>query len=147
MIEDQVLSDLKQALQNGDAVAVSVLRLLKSELHNARIAAGAELDEAERLKVVRKEAKKRTEAAAMYRQAGQEERAATEEAEAAVLQRYLPAAADPAKVEAFARDVLAELPDRSPRQKGVLIQRLRAEFGEALDGSQAAAIASRLLDS
>lgn len=145
MIEEAILTDLKQAMQNGDATAVSVLRLLRSEIHNARIAAGADLDEAEQLKIVRKELKKRTEAAALYRTADRPQQAEAEEAEAAVLQRYLPAAADPAAVEAFGRQVLAELPDRTPRQKGVLIQRIRAQFGEQVDGGEVARLADQLL--
>jgi len=144
-MDDRITTDLKQAMQNGDTVAVSVLRLLRSELHNARIATGADLDEADQLKVVRKELKKRTEAATLYREAGHEDRAAAEEAEAAVLKPYLPAEADPAAVEAFGRQVLAELEDRSPRQKGVLIQRIRAQFGEQVDGATVARLADQLL--
>ena len=46
-MQERLVADLKQALLAKDSRAVSVLRMLKSELHNAQISSGKELDEAE----------------------------------------------------------------------------------------------------
>jgi uncharacterized protein YqeY len=143
-MQEQLINDLKQALRDGDSTAVSVLRMLKSELHNAHIAQGSELTEDDTIKVIRKEVKKRNEAAAAFQKAGNTERAASEEAEAAILSRYLPAQADAAVVEAFAREAFAQLPDHTPRQKGVLIQQVLQKFNGQVDGSTVAAMVNTL---
>lgn len=143
-MEEQLIQDLKQALKNGDTTAVSVLRMLKSELTNARIAAGNPLSEEDILKVIRKEVKKRGEAATSFRSGNREEQARQEEAEAAILQAYLPAQADPVVVEAFTREAFAALPDHTPRQKGALIQAVRTKFGGQVDGKFVADLVNQI---
>ena len=144
-MQERLIADLKQALLAKDSRAVSVLRMLKSELHNAQISSGKELDEAETLKVLRKEIKKRTEASAAYTNAGSPERAQEEELEAEVLRKYLPPQADIAQVEAFVREVISGLEDRSPRQKGVVIQQVLAKFAGQVESSEVAGLVNRLL--
>ena len=144
-LEEQLTADLKQAMLSQDSVAVSVLRLLRSELKNAEIAAGSSLSEDQSFQVIRKESKKRHDAAAAYRQAGNEERAASEEAEAKVIESYLPAQADPTEIEAFAAGIIAGLPEATARQRGTVIQQTLAKFGAAADSKVVAGIVSRLL--
>lgn len=90
MTVDQIQEDLKQAQLSRDEVRVSTLRLLLSEIRNAQIAKGDTLEGQELIGVIQKELKKRREAAAGFRQGGREEQAQKEEAEAGVLQAYLP---------------------------------------------------------
>lgn len=88
---DKIQNDLKAAQLARDEVKVSTLRLLLSEINNARIAKGQELAEEEILAVIGREVKKRKEAAAGFRQGGREEQAQKEEAESKILEGYLPA--------------------------------------------------------
>ena len=65
-IEKQIDADLKTAMLAGDKDKAETLRGLKSALHNAAIAAGAQasgLSEEQVQKILASEAKKRTEAA------------------------------------------------------------------------------------
>ena len=82
--------DLKNAQLARDGVKVSTLRLLISEVKNAEIAKGQPLTDADIVSVVQKEAKRRKEAAAGFRQGSREEQAKKEEAELAILETYLP---------------------------------------------------------
>lgn len=84
-------NDLKNAQLSRDAVKVSTLRLLLSEIKNAEIAKGMKLEEQDIISIVQKEVKKRKEAAEGYRLGGREESAQKEEAELKVLESYLPA--------------------------------------------------------
>jgi len=142
---EQLTSDLKQAMLSKDSMAVSVLRLLRSELKNAEIASGDSLSEDQSIQVIRKEVKKRREAAASFRQAGSEERATGEEAEATVLESYLPTQADPAAIEAFVKSIVVGLAEAGPKQRGDVIRQTMAKFGSAADGKVVAGIVSRLL--
>lgn len=81
--------DLKQAQLNRDEINTSTLRLLLSEIHNVQIQKGQVSDE-DIISVIQKEAKKRQEAAESFKAGGRGEQAQREEAEAAILEGYLP---------------------------------------------------------
>ena len=88
-----VQSDLTDAIRQRDAVRSGTLRLALTSITNEEVSGteARELSDAEVLKVLAKEAKKRKEAATAYAGAGRPELAAKEEAELAVLEAYLPA--------------------------------------------------------
>lgn len=85
-IAEQVNEDVKQALRAGEKERVGALRLLLSELQKA-----AKDGSADELAVLRRERKRRLEAAGAYREAGHADRAAGEEREAQLIDSYLPA--------------------------------------------------------
>lgn len=87
---DKIQNDLKQAQLKRDEIKVSTLRLLLSEIKNAEISKGADLEKQDIISVFSKEVKKRKEAAAGFRSGNREESAQKEEAEAKVLKDYLP---------------------------------------------------------
>lgn len=87
---DKLQQDLKQAQLDRDEVKVSTLRLLLSEVKNLEIQKQSELNDSDIQSLIQKELKKRTESIAAFRSGGREEMAQKEEAEAKVLQAYLP---------------------------------------------------------
>ena len=143
-LEERLTSDLKQAMLNKESVVVSVLRILKSEMKNASIAAGGTLNDEQATQVIRREINKRQDAATAYRNVKSEERALSEEAEATVLKAYLPAQADSADVEAFVKTLIATFPEVGPKQRGDLIRQTMAHFSSQTDGKTVSEIVSRL---
>ena len=91
-ILEQIKVDLQGAMRAGEKERVGALRMVLSELQKAAKEGGddASSPEAE-LAVLRRERKRRLEAAAAYRDAGHQERAAGEQSEAALIGTYLPA--------------------------------------------------------
>jgi len=83
---DQVKRDVTTALKAGEKERVGALRLVLSELQKAEKEGS---DDAQA--VLRRERKRRLDAAGQFRDAGREELAAGEEAEAELIQGYLPA--------------------------------------------------------
>ena len=144
-LEDQITSDLKTALLSSNATAVSVLRLLKSELKNASIAQTGALDEAAGFQVIRREIKKRQDAAELYRKGGRAEQASQEEAEGLILEKYLPAQANPQEVETFIKQAIQEIPNPSAKNKGEIIKLALSKFGNQVDGRTVSEIVNRLL--
>lgn len=137
---------ITEALRSGDALRTLVLRMLRSELHNAKIAQGSELSEEEMLVIAKREVKKREEAARAYEAAGSGERAASERAELAILNEYLPAAAD----EALVRQHILNLKQQGaipqgPAAIGAVMRSLKERFGATLDGQRAAALIREVL--
>ncbi len=85
-IEEQLKSDLATAMKAGEKERVGALRMVLSELQkDAKLGGGDEQA------VLRRERKRRLEAAEAYREAGREELAASEQNEAELIAGYLPA--------------------------------------------------------
>ncbi len=137
------------ARRSRDEVALSTLSLLKSELVKSSKEPGAAgtVDDGLVLRIARKEVKKREEAIDAYRKAGREETARREEAEMAVLRRYLPAAMSADEVEAEVRAVIAELKPEGPKAFGAVMKAATARLAGRAEGAQVAAAAKKLLGS
>lgn len=92
MLADQIQSDLKTAMKARDTQAVAALRMVLARIKETRVSAGHgdEVTDDEVQTLIGREAKRRTEAARAFSDAGRDELAAKEEAELAILQRYLP---------------------------------------------------------
>lgn len=91
MMIDQIKQDMIAALKAGEAVRLSVLRMLVSELNYKKINVQRELVDQDVLEVVGREIKKRKEAIVAYRQGGRDDQAKSEEEELQILQAYMPA--------------------------------------------------------
>src|SRR6202020_1356826 len=85
-ILDEIKADLHGAMRAGEKDKVGALRLVLSELQKAE-KEGSD----DELAVLRRERKRRLEAAHAYREAGHEDRAGAEEAEGELIAGYLPA--------------------------------------------------------
>jgi uncharacterized protein YqeY len=88
---DRIDKDVKAAMKSGDATRRDALRLVLSSLRDAEKAAQRPLTDAEGQAVLRRELKRRREAAKAFEDAGHADRAAAEESEAALIEGYLPA--------------------------------------------------------
>lgn len=91
MLQDTVKTDVVAAMKSGQALKLSVLRMLSSELNYKKIEVQRDLTDEDVVGVLNKEAKKRREAIASYNAANRMEQAKKEEEELAILQAYLPA--------------------------------------------------------
>jgi uncharacterized protein YqeY len=87
----QIESDLVNAMKAKDQVALETLRGLKVRLQNEKIAKLKDLSEEEMVSLVKSEIKRRREAADSFKTGGRQEMADKELAEAAILEKYLPA--------------------------------------------------------
>jgi uncharacterized protein YqeY len=143
-LQEQITADLKTAMLARESESVSVLRMLNAEIKNAAIASGQALDESQLVQLIRKEIKKRKETAAAYIQAGSTDRAASEESEAILLEKYLPPAVDSALVEAFLKQEASKLGTLEPKHRGELIRAAMQQFSGQVDGKVVSDLVSQL---
>lgn len=151
-LKEQLRADLTAAMKARDELVKATLRMTLTAIGNAEVAGteARELDDAEVLKVIAKEAKKRAEAAEAFAGAGREELAAQERAEGEVLARYLPSQLTDDELAAIARAAVdaaaAELGERpGPRQMGQVMKRATAAVAGRADGGRVAAAVRALL--
>ena len=91
-LKQTMQADLTNAMRSGDADTVRTLRMVLTNISQAEVSGtqAHELSEADEVALLSTELKRRRESAEAFAAAGREELAAAEEAEAAVIQRYLP---------------------------------------------------------
>src|SRR3954447_26499770 len=102
-IADTVKQDLAVAMKAGEKDRVGALRLVLSELQKAEKAG-----DSDELAVLRRERKRRLEAAAAFRDAGRDELVAGEEAEAEIIAAYLPAELSDEELRSIVANAIAE---------------------------------------
>jgi uncharacterized protein YqeY len=109
--------------------------MIKAALMKAKVDSPKPLDDAAEMQILKSMIKQRTEAAEAFRKAGREEQAAKEEAERALIEGYLPAAASEAEIEAAIAAALAETGVTSLKQMGVVMKATQEKLkGKTVDG-------------
>ena len=144
-LKDQIASDLKQALKEGDETRKRTVRLLMSAVHNAEIEKRAELDDGGVLALIAKQVKQRHDSAEEFRRGNRQDLVDKEESEAVILQAYLPPAMSREDVEAAARKVIAEVGAQGPRDMGKVMGPLTAQLRGLADGAEISAVVRELL--
>ena len=141
--EARLRDDLRDAMKQRAATTVSVLRGLLAVIANRRIEIGGEVSSAEILGLVQRESKTREEAEEFARKAGRADLVEQNEAERALLARYLPTMLDPDALTALVRGWIAEGVDTM----GALMARLKERHPGQYDGKRASEIVRKLLAS
>ena len=142
----RIQKELTAAMKAKEELRLSVLRMLKTALHNRRIEKGAELDDAEALAVVKSLVKQRRESVEEYRKANRPERAAAEEKEIAILEGYLPAAVSEEAVKAAVEEAVTETGAATPKDIGKVMKAVLARFaGQNVDGKRVNDLVRQLL--
>jgi uncharacterized protein YqeY len=141
---EQVKSDITAAMKSGERDRVGALRLVSSELQKSHkdAAAGTEADE---VAVLQRERKRRLEAAEAYREAAREDLAETEEAEAALIEVYLPAQLSDEELQAIVGDVVAETGASSPKEMGRVMSMVMPRLQGRADGKRVSAVVKEKL--
>jgi uncharacterized protein YqeY len=128
-------SQIVDAMKARQADRLSALRMMKTAIKNKQIENREKFSDAEAVKALQTLAKQRRESADAFRGAGREEQAAKEEAELAVVEEFLPAAASDADVEAAVAEAIAETGATSMRDVGrVMPAAMKRLAGKTVDG-------------
>jgi uncharacterized protein len=140
-ILEELQTRAKDALKAGRKEEVGSLRLLISEIQKAAKDSRQDLDEHAELQVLKRERKKRVEAAEAYRQGDRLELAEHEEFEVKLIDEFLPKQLDEAGLAALVDRAIADVGATSPRDMGKVMSAVMAAGGAQVDGK----LASRLV--
>jgi uncharacterized protein len=132
-IADQVKSDMTAAMKAGERDRAQALRLVLASLQQAAKEGGDELA------VLRRERKRRHDAAAAFRDGGRPERAEQEEAEAQLISAYLPDELPDSELERIVADAVRETGASEQRDMGKVMGRVMPEVGARADGRRVSA--------
>jgi uncharacterized protein YqeY len=132
---DQVQKDMVAAMKAHEATRLDALRMLKTALMKHKVDSMKELDEQSELQILNMLVKQRRESAEMFRKGNRPELADKEEAELKLIESYMPSAPTDAEIDAAIAAALAETPDASIKQMGVVMKAAQAKLaGKRVDG-------------
>ncbi len=132
-LKSRIQADLVEARKARDKARVLVLSTIRSDIRNREIDSGGSLDDDGVVQVISKAIKQRKDAADQMRSGGREELAQVEEAQAEVLQAYLPELLTEGEVRALIREAIADGVD----QMGPLMGRIMPQIRGRYDGKDA----------
>jgi len=132
---DQVSKDMVAAMKAHEATRLDALRMLKTALMKYKVDTMKELDEQSELQILNMLVKQRRESADMFRKGNRVELAEKEEAELKLIESYMPSAPTEAEIDAAIAAALAETPNASIKQMGVVMKAAQAKLaGKRVDG-------------
>src|SRR4051794_21570653 len=118
-LTDRVSEELRTAMKSGQRTRLNGLRLLVSALQRAeKDRPAGEFTDRDAEAVLRRERKQRVEAATAYRDAGNDERAAAEEADIPLIDEFLPQALSEDELAALVDEAIAETGASTMRDMG-----------------------------
>ena len=130
-ITEQVRADINAAMKAAERERTAALRMVLSELQKAAKEGGDD-----EVAVLRRERKRRLEAAAQFKDAGRSELAAKEESEADLITGYLPSELGDAELDAIISQAIEETGAREPRDMGQVMKAVMSRAGGRADGKR-----------
>jgi uncharacterized protein YqeY len=174
-IQEQLQQDLKEAMRSRDQLRVYVIRMALAALKNAQMALVEEaydeasaaaattgqegapvtpdvtidrnvvLSEAAMQETIAREVKRRRDAAEIYRKGQREDLASREEAEAGILETYLPRQLTAEELRPLLADAIAEMGANSIAEMGKVMPALMQQFKGRADGRVISQLAREIL--
>ena len=149
MIRDDIKTATIAAMKGGDKAATGTLRLMQAAIKNRdielRTSDTALDDDALVTEVLQKMIKQRRESVELYRKGGREELAAAEEAEIAVIERFLPAQLSDEEASAAIQAIIAETGASSIKDMGRVMALVKERLGSAIEPARASGLVKAAL--
>ncbi|HWX95258.1 MAG TPA: GatB/YqeY domain-containing protein [Solirubrobacteraceae bacterium] len=142
VIVDEIKTDLQGAMRAGEKERVGALRLVLSELQKA-----AKEGTDDELVVLRRERKRRLEAAGAYRDAGREDLAEGEQAEAELISGYLPAELSDEELRTIVEQAVRDSGAESAKDMGMAMKQAMAVVDGRADGKRVSGLVRASLQS
>ncbi|MDD7456456.1 MAG: GatB/YqeY domain-containing protein [Bacteroidales bacterium] len=145
-LEQQIQKDIMEAMKTHDTVRLNAVRAIKSEILLAKTSSTEhELEDSDVMKLIQKLVKQRKESAEMYVQAGRQELADNELAEAKFMGSYLPKALSEDEVRNILKQIIAEVGASSPKDMGKVMGAATKRLAGQADGRTISTIVKELL--
>jgi len=149
MIRDDIKAATIAGMKGGDKETTATLRLVSAAIKNrdieARTGSAPADDDQLVTEVLQKMIKQRRESADVYRKGGREDRAAAEESEIAVIERFLPRQMSDEEARAAIAAIVAETGASSIKDMGRVMAEVKARHAGELEPARASALVKAAL--
>ncbi|MGR8979168.1 MAG: GatB/YqeY domain-containing protein [Gammaproteobacteria bacterium] len=136
LLTDRLKDDMKAAMKSGDKFRLGVIRFILAAIKQVEVDERIALDNDRVIQVLDKLLKQRKESIRQFLDAGRNDLAEKEEAEARVIQDYLPQALSEAEIDAMIKDAIAQSGAQSVKDMGKVMGLIKAKMQGRADMSE-----------
>lgn len=145
-LKEQIDADYKSAMKARDSLKISVLRLLRSAIHNTEIDKQRPLTDDEILSVIQSEVRKRRESIEAFQQGGRQDLMEKEQRELEILESYLPKQLTREELEILIKETIKEVGAFSVRDMGKVMGALMPKVRGRADGREVNNLVRQILE-
>lgn len=144
-LQERLLEDLRDAMRQKDEVRRSTLRLVRAAVQNEEIAQQKKLDDAGIINAISRLVRQHQESITEFRRGNRPDLVQREEAELAILQKYMPQQLGREEIAQLAREAIAKVGARGPSDSGKVMGQLMPQVRGRADGAEVSRIVAQLL--
>ena len=147
-LEQQVMSEMKDAMKAKNEGVLRALRAIKAEIIKAKTdpGAGGEINEATEQKFLQRMMKQRRDSLEIFEKQGREDLASKEKEEMAVIERFLPKQLSEAELKEAIQKIIAETGASSPADMGKVMGIASKQLAGLADGKTISTVVKELLN-
>ena len=145
IMEERINKELKEALKNKESIKVSVLRMLKSDIHNLSIQKKAKLKKEDVIRVIRKQVGQHKDSIEQFTKGKRDDLVEKEKKELTILEAFLPKVMPQEELQKIINDVIKELGASTKKDMGKVIKAVIEKSAGRVDGKTVSQAVSQLL--
>ena len=146
-IKSKLEDDLKQAMRERDVLRRDVIRYIRSEIRNQEIRLQRDLEDADAVQVLSRQAQQRRDSIEAFQKANRQDLVDKERAELGVIAEYLPQQMSEAEIDELASATIAEVGAAGPRDMGKVMSAIMPQVRGRAEGKTVSALVSAKLRS
>ena len=146
-IKAKLEDDLKQAMRERNAPRRDVIRYIRSEIRNQEIRLRRDLEDADALQVLSRQAQQRRDSIEAFQKANRQDLVDKERAELDIIAEYLPRQMSEAEIDELATAAIAQVGATGPRDMGKVMSALMPQVRGRTEGKTVSALVSAKLRS
>ena len=132
---ETIQKDIVAAMKSKEEMKLGVLRMVKAAIQLKEVEKLRKLDEQESIQLLQTLVKQRKESIDQFTKGGRQDLVEKEQKELSILERYLPAGASQAEMDAAVTRAIAETGANSMKQMGAVVKAAKAALeGKTVDG-------------
>ena len=146
---DKINEELKNAIKAKDQIALQSIRAIKSELLllNTKSGKADSFSDQEELKILQKLIKQRKESAKIFREQSRIDLAELEDAQAKIIERFLPEQLDEKKIRENIQDIILNTGSKGMKDMGKVMSIATSKMAGQANGKTISTIVKEILNS
>ena len=132
-------------MREGDSERRTVIRYIRSEIHNQEIARKGELDDEALVGLLGRQAQQRRDSIEAFKKGNRQDLVAKEEAELAVILEYLPRQLSEEEIRDLAQSAISDIGATGPQEMGRVMGHIMPQVQGRANGKAVSAVVSELL--
>ena len=146
---NKITEELKNAMRSKDEIALQSIRAIKSELLLLRTKSGSSnsFSDKEEMKILQKLIKQRKESAKIFREQNRIDLAKPEEAQAKIIEGFLPEQLDEEKIREYIKEIISNTGSEGIKDMGKVMGMATSKMAGQADGKTISILVKEILTS